>query len=900
MNNISFDNPWLLLIALPLFAVIIIPFAITVRKENANFHNITALCLNLVICACLTLVIAGMTFEKVMTETNVYVLADISYSSNNNLDEVQENVEKIYKKLPKNSKMGVICFGRNCQQISDLGRAVPDVTTADKVDRSATDIASALRYANSLFDDGVIKRIIVITDGAETVKNNSIVKVVNNLQDDDVYVDAVYLDSNLPDDVKEVQIDAVEAASSTYVGKNEEVNVLIHANCGQSDDGKARINGEVFLYDSNGGIVGDKSTPVPLFTGLNAVSITLPTDKEGTFEYSVEVRVGAGEDSSPYNNTGFFTQKVTGDKKVLYLGGENKDIEAGRKLYGTKDVTYFTKAQKINIPITLEVLCEYDEFVLCNFDVRDWPSSTLFLGNLSSLVKDYGKTVVTYGNTYVQEYKNGENSTNNSALKALKELLPVNIGNREQDSRLVTLVLDISMSMGMNSKLDPAKSVAKEIVLNALKPTDTVMIISYAYDNYVMLAPTLNKRPAPIIEAIDNLVLDNHSFLGSALETTYNEMSKLRYRDRQVIIISDGLKTTDTSKSIECAQNLASSNIAISAIGIYPKPADRTFLKTQLVDNNNSSGRGFYLEIEDEKLIKDKIASLNDEIAENFVEKSCPVVLKLPTDDVLEGVDKLGDIKNFWRNWTKPSANAVVTASYEVSKVDIDDVPIYAYWNGGGGNGKVVSFLADITDTASGWMNGTGWDKLLENLPNATLPSERINTPFAVEVQREGNDTVINVKASSLIKADAKFEVTLTSPDGLINIKQLTYNSGDYFATFSTDAPGTYTVNLEYTDDKLHYETETFFSVSYYAEYDSFSTFSKASLYRLISENGNILELDEINRLENTDSYYQTYIFDFTMPLMIVCAVLFVVGVIIRQLKWKDITSFFSFSRRRK
>ena len=86
-----------------------------------------------------------------------------------------------------------------------------------------------------------------------------------------------------------------------------------------------------------------------------------------------------------------------------------------------------------------------------------------------------------------------------------------------------------------------------------------------------------------------------------------------------------------------------------------------------------------------------------------------------------------------------------------------------------------------------------------------------------------------------------------------------------------------------------------------YAEYDGFATFSKSYLYRLLSENGSILELDELEVLENTDSDYTSFIFDFTMPLMITAAVLFVVGITVRQLKWKDVTSFFSgLFRRRK
>ena len=42
MNNISFDNPWLLFIALPLAAAVLIPFFITVRRDNVNFHNVAS------------------------------------------------------------------------------------------------------------------------------------------------------------------------------------------------------------------------------------------------------------------------------------------------------------------------------------------------------------------------------------------------------------------------------------------------------------------------------------------------------------------------------------------------------------------------------------------------------------------------------------------------------------------------------------------------------------------------------------------------------------------------------------------------------------------------------------------------------------------------------------------
>ena len=68
----------------------------------------------------------------------------------------------------------------------------------------------------------------------------------------------------------------------------------------------------------------------------------------------------------------------------------------------------------------------------------------------------------------------------------------------------------------------------------------------------------------------------------------------------------------------------------------------------------------------------------------------------------------------------------------------------------------------------------------------------------------------------------------------------------------------------------------------------------------LMTDNGQILDLDEIKTLKNTHSEYTSYVFKFTLILMAVCVALFVTDVIIRQLKWKDVVSFFKSLRRRK
>ncbi|MDE6274155.1 MAG: VWA domain-containing protein [Clostridiales bacterium] len=897
MSNINFDNPWLLFLAIPMLAAVIVPFVIVVKRENANFHNVTSCVLHALICVCLTLAISGMSFEKVVTETNVYVLADISYSANHNIDEVQKNVNEISGKLPKNSKMGVICFGRNYQLISDMGADVPDLSAATDVDRSATDIASALRYAGNLFDDGVIKRIIVITDGAETVTTNNILKVVGSLQESGVYVDAVYLDDNIDEETKELQIDGVEATSSTYLNKEETASVLVRANCGVSEDParEARIDGYVSLYKGEAQL---ERRAVSFYSGLNMVDFTLPTDEAGSFRYEVTVEALDGEnDESPYNNNYVFAQSVTADRKVLFLGGTSSDVTAGMGIYGTKDVTYLTHENiNGNLPLMVSDLCVYDEIVMCNFDVRKIQAYTMFLSSLSTLIDEYDKTFTTYGNTFIQE-DNGEAA--NEPLRLLADLLPVRIGNFDQEDRLVAIVLDISTSMNFSSRMPIAKRAATEL-LSALNPNDMVMVIGFSGGVTELLPPTKLTSTSVIINAINACEAENDTKISEALKITKERMPT-RYRYRQVFLISDG-KVDESGAKVERSAALAAvaelhrSDIIVSALGIYPDTAGDTLLQ-EMINNGDAEKGSFYKKIMAEKDIDFTIQSITEETKkvrfdslEDEFNNSYSVNVLRSDEAVLEGVESVESIYGFWSSAAKSSATTVLSASYKRDAITTINVPLYAYW-GGGDKGKVVCFLSDISSYwTQNWSAQSDGAQFLANIPAATLPDERINTPFVTEIVRNVNSMTVYVNSS--LQNSSAFSVVVTDPNGLVTTKSLAFDSSMYFANFNTDVPGVYTVHITYSYNGLSYEADAEYSVSYCAEYDSFATYSKSSLYRLLTANGSILDLEETDRIENTDSSYTTYVFSFTVALMIACAALFVVDIIIRQLKWKDVTSF--------
>ena len=92
MSSINFDNIWLLLIAVPLVIAFVIAFCIAVNKDNRNWHNVTSSVLHVLIAVLVAFSAAGTSVETVVTETHVYVLADVSYSAPRNLDKIDEYI----------------------------------------------------------------------------------------------------------------------------------------------------------------------------------------------------------------------------------------------------------------------------------------------------------------------------------------------------------------------------------------------------------------------------------------------------------------------------------------------------------------------------------------------------------------------------------------------------------------------------------------------------------------------------------------------------------------------------------------------------------------------------------------------------------------------------------------
>ena len=127
MININFDKPLLLLLLIPLLLIVILSYIFTFNKDNRGIRNIISFAIHITLCILITLTITKTTLELIVTKTEVYVLADLSYSSRNSKDIIDEYIENIEDNLPRNSKMGVICFGKDSELLVPLGEKLKSV-----------------------------------------------------------------------------------------------------------------------------------------------------------------------------------------------------------------------------------------------------------------------------------------------------------------------------------------------------------------------------------------------------------------------------------------------------------------------------------------------------------------------------------------------------------------------------------------------------------------------------------------------------------------------------------------------------------------------------------------------------------------------------------------------------
>ncbi|MBR2622617.1 MAG: VWA domain-containing protein [Clostridia bacterium] len=875
MRNISFDNPYWLLLAIPLLLALFIPYFVSVSRDNRNKGWIASLVIHCLIAVCVTLAAAGLVHTTVMTRTKVYIVADLSYSTNRNLDEIDAHIANIAEELPPNSRLGIVCFGNDSKILTSSGTEIKSVKEAT-VDTSGTNIVGALDYTATLFSENELKRIILLTDGMDTASANAdLVSAVERLKARNIRLDAVYLDSNLEDGVHEVQISGAEYTHSTYLNYDTQVQIQIESNT----DNDAML--DLFMKNADGEYVKINTTVLHLDAGINVATFDLLTDTEGVFDYKAVV--SATSDGSEQNNAYTFTQTVAGKRNVLLVTEKQSDVNELTALYReTAELDpYVINNFNRDVPYTVEALSAYDEIILSNVDVRKINNIYAFVDSVDAVVSEYGKSLITLGDLQMQ-------NKDDPIFERLEELLPVNFGNANKDAKLYTIVLDISRSMNDTSQLIIAKDAALKL-LSLLNDEDCVAYVTLAGEARIEQIPTpLGECREELYEKIQTATPSQGTFIGEALKMAYDHIKDLDYAEKQVMLISDGLTFTyEPEDAAKIASDMKADGITVSAVNILSGNEPQA---VKLLSAIASNGGGNYYLIERAEAVADLIfATIANELTESIVEKESKVTINTFRDDTVNGILSLPNVFGYVNSKAKPDANMVLSVDYQKNADTVTQVPLYSYRDHG--NGRVASFTSSLSgDWLKGWNTDTKTN-FFGNVLTSNTPPERIHYPYNLNFTYEGNYSTLEI-VPSYLNPLAKATVVVTDPSGAEYKETLAFDLNRYLTTFETPKTGRYHIQITYAYGTHRFVSEVYYNVAYQPEYDAFAVYDVSNLHDFMRGSGEISTDGKLD-LTNDRNDVSTYELNFRMPLLITAVVLVLVDIFIRKTRWADIKRWF-------
>ncbi|MBO5338830.1 MAG: VWA domain-containing protein [Clostridia bacterium] len=823
MKNVSFDNPWLFLLAIPLILLILIPFFIAIRKENRQKTTVASLVIHMAIVVLVCFAAAGTMITEIKTETTVYVVADVSYSSDRNLDLVDQYIEEIRSDLPRNTKLGVICFGKEAKELYLAGeepKSVKDSIILTEGKNEATDISSALLYASSdaYYPQENIKKMILITDGKDTMGSSQgdLISAVGVLEKKGIELDAIFLDNNLKEGQNEIQISDILGTSKVFSQAEAELKVLLRSNYESKDvNGKTSITVYEKPHSADASEykaldLGGELKDIELLSLLNTQTIKLPKRTEGVYDYKIVVTPANDGDYTEENNTYTFTQEVSDDIKVLVISGNKEDAQAIDDIYtdvATLDTFVVdldknenSRVRKLledgtlktdTLPYTIETLTMYDEVIVSNVDIRIIPNVTSFVHYLDVVVAQFGKGLITMGNLEIQN----RDDDALGQLKKLSDMLPVSYGNKNEDKKLYTFVLDTSHSINQAYKFRAIKETTKKI-LSILDDGDYVSIVSFSGEVKIEVDSTeLGPNRADIEKTIDNLQLGQGTLLGTALNTAYYVAKNFDAGESRVMLISDGKTSLYDVNARDVAKKMKLDGIVASTINVATSEEDAVKL---LEDVAKLSGGKSY-ELEDVDAVEEFIyTEIADDLTETIVEQESPVHVKNP-DPILNGIkDEPAPIFGYVQTDKEPDATVYLTVDYQ--KNDDPDsvvrVPLYSTRNHV--NGKVATFASALSND---WLKG--WDDEFKktffvNMLMSNLPDQKVDYPYTVQIEKGVVDTKITVTPAE-VRSDAKAVVIYKSTENSEPTRvEMSFDSQKFFCNINTEKTDIYDVQVIY------------------------------------------------------------------------------------------------------
>lgn len=828
--------------------LLVLEWILYIKQVNSSKKK-QFLTVRVLLLLCVILAMAGISVSKKQKKSETIFLVDVSDSMSGNLEEIEQYIQKNIQEMPEKNLCGVIAFGKDTavDQFLSEKKIFSSFTVAPVT--TATNIENALQNASSMFDEGVSKRIVLLTDGNENEGSMSLAATA--LKGSDVELYAIAMEDCIGGN-KEVYIDGLTVPSVVHVGDHYNVTVSVTSNI--------ETNAVLSLY---AGRTLKGQQDIRLNKGTNQF-VFEDEGVDGTIAQYKAV-IEPEEDTIRVNNTYAAFSQIEAKPRVLLVEGTVDEGNEFEKVLAAANIDY-DKVTPKGVPTAVSELNQYKAVITLNVhydDLRDG-----FARSLASYVKDFAGGYICIG---------GDNSfaLGNYRGTELEDILPVYMdlqGEKEVPKMAMAMVIDQSGSMSTPTDdnttvtgLDLAKQAARSGV-DQLRTTDEIGVMAFD-DKYHWIVPIrLADNISEIKDSISSIAYGGGTSIYPAFQEAYVQMVKSDAKLKHIILLTDGQDGFRDYRDLINRVNEAGITVSTVAVGydadkeLLENLADQCGGRYYYTDINNSIPRIFAQEV----YLSTNTYLMNEEFY--------PTISS--GNEMLDGVFDEGCPALYGYIAASPKQTADV-----LLMSDRED-PVLSTWQCG--LGRTVAWNSDgnneWTAEYAGWEN---YPLLWSNIVNYVISDTELGED-TLEIEKGSNTAAISYETKEYDK-DTKVTAVITDDEG--NAEEISLDAikpGSFATELAMDEIGVYNVSVrKQSGEEILKNFNTAYANQYSAEYQ-FND-STTDLSSFVSQaDGKLVTMEEDIWTTKQEAVKSRV--SLTIPLLVLAVFLLLFDIAIRRL----------------
>ncbi|MEM1416909.1 MAG: VWA domain-containing protein, partial [Myxococcota bacterium] len=486
------------------------------------------------------------------TRVSTIYLVDVSDSlTDEALDAARARVAEAWDAREDDDDLQLLTFARDARRVPPPteGEGPPAVArhgAEDDPDAGrGSNLEAALQLAYGLFPAGHLRRVVLVSDGAQTA--GDVLAEAGRAAGFGVRVHVAPSRLAAP---PEVALRGLDLPERIQVGEPFPVRARVFA----SRAGQARLR--LYQGETLNGLGGLRDLELP--AGESEVELRSIVRVAGpvTYRATLTPAEGAG-DRFEANNEYETTVVVPGKPRVLYVeGARGRGTYLARAL-SAGDYDVDVRGPRA-LPTGLRELERYDFVIL-----SDVPADQVSLGQ-QALLERYVRDV---GGGFLMAGGEGGFGLGGWQGTTLERVLPVRMDSerrRDQPTLALALVIDRSGSMN-GQKIELAKEAAKATA-ELLGPDDYISVIGFDSRPERIVRMQSARNRTRILRDIGRLAARGGTQIFPALDMAYQDLSVTRARVKHVILLTDG--QAPERGITELTQVMRAEGMTVSTIGL--------------------------------------------------------------------------------------------------------------------------------------------------------------------------------------------------------------------------------------------------------------------------------------------------------------------------------------------